>query len=302
MAHLEGKNIDGSVKAKYLLGIISFNLTFENMTLKYALKVFGIKTPIVFDGEVEQDEELDIEEDDELFVDLYDDDNVGDTKVIKKDIESPKEIKEETKEESGKDDHISWDDYLNDDLDNDSIENDIDEDIGKSVDEELNEDNNDIFKKISSFFNNINKKIKDIYKKIHSLWVNFIEKKNYVSMKYKRIKKYMSRESSKEAFRTAKRMLFSLIKHILPNKIKLDANIGFDSPDKTGKALGGIGMFMGIFKIKPEYMNVVPDFENEVINIKCQGKGRIFLIIVLYYATRLYFNKVIRFFKHEFLK
>lgn len=111
---------------------------------------------------------------------------------------------------------------------------------------------------------------------------------------FKNIKKYigiLQSEEFKESFALCKDSLVRLFCMIKPRKVKIKATAGMGSPDKTGYMCAAIGVISPFFK---KQIQVIPDFENFVIEGNAVVKGRIYLFVVLIIAIKLFFDKNIR--------
>ena len=79
-----------------------------------------------------------------------------------------------------------------------------------------------------------------------------------------------------------------ILKSIRPRKLKVEAVIGFDSPDTTGKIYGLLCM------LYPYYGNdihITPDFENKIMEGKLLVSGRIYICVLLWNALRILLNR-----------
>lgn len=139
-----------------------------------------------------------------------------------------------------------------------------------------------VTEKIKEFFENAKAKILRISKNI----------KNY-SNKAKEIKRFITANTTKEAYNYGKKILTRLIRHIFPKKLKGNVQFGFEEPHMTGQALGYIAMGFSMLNINPKDINVEPDFEKEIFAGKFKFKGRIVLGVAGFYILKLYFKKEI---------
>lgn len=111
---------------------------------------------------------------------------------------------------------------------------------------------------------------------------------------YDKIKKYIEIIESKRfkrAFEYSKDKILKLLKHILPKRFKIYGEVGFDDPSVTGQILVITSMLIPIVGDK---INIRGNFEEPVIDIRGNLKGRITLFKVLWTLAVLYFNKNIR--------
>ena len=186
-----------------------------------------------------------------------------------------------------------------------TFEQKISEDIGKTEEtnrliEKKQESDNKERKKthinINYIFNFLKEKIKDIKgfifsvrKNIKNIYSKFKEK----CAKIRAIKAFINSPTTKKAFKFGKEIIIKTLRHIFPKKIKGNIEIGFESPDLTGKTLGYIAMGYSVFNVNPKKIKITPDFQNEIFNGNVKLSGHIMLGVVLYYGLRFYFNKEI---------
>jgi len=102
---------------------------------------------------------------------------------------------------------------------------------------------------------------------------------------------FFNKEENKKTISLIKKELFVILKHIKPKKLRLKMRFGFEDPSYTG-------MFLGCLAVaKPLYQNniqLIPDFENSVVEGEYTIKGRIYGIILLYVFIRLFLDKNLR--------
>lgn len=102
------------------------------------------------------------------------------------------------------------------------------------------------------------------------------------------------------AFLLCKEEVFSLIKSVLPRKIKGNFLIGTGDPASTAQVLAIHGM---LYPFIGNHITITPDFENTVVEGDLFVKGRITVFKVLKTAIKVYFNrdvrKVLRLLKRE---
>ena len=97
-----------------------------------------------------------------------------------------------------------------------------------------------------------------------------------------------NREETKITFSRAKTKFGRMIKAILPRKWKLTGEIGFSDPCTTGQFMGVLGAMYPIIDNK---VQIVPNFEEQVINIEGNLKGHIRLGNLLYQLVSLLLNR-----------
>lgn len=145
-------------------------------------------------------------------------------------------------------------------------------------------------------------KIKQIFIRIKGIPAKIIEKlaavktriqkffsllKN-LNTKRQAVLAFVKDEKNKEAIRYAKGKLFRLLCYILPRKVTLKLHYGFDDPSMTGILTGIIFM---CYPKSAEKFQLMPDFENRILEGTLTAKGRVRLIRVLCTALSIYFHK-----------
>lgn len=102
------------------------------------------------------------------------------------------------------------------------------------------------------------------------------------------------------AFLLCKEEVFSLIKSVLPRKIKGNFLVGMGDPASTAQVLAIHGM---LYPFIGNHITITPDFENTIVEGDLFFKGRITVFKVLKTAIKVYFNrdvrKVLRLLKRE---
>lgn len=146
--------------------------------------------------------------------------------------------------------------------------------------EETVEEKKSISQKLSDVINNIKFKIKSIYDKIKEIITKISDYKDFLTT-----------DEAKENIKDILKIVFDLLVYILPTKIKGSVKFGMEDPETTGKTLGIICMFYGLYG---EKVDVIPDFENKVFEADLHFKGRIRLYRVLIVAYKLWKNEWIK--------
>lgn len=137
-----------------------------------------------------------------------------------------------------------------------------------------------ISQKLLDVINNIKFKIKSIYDKIKEIITKISDYKDFLTT-----------DEAKTNIKDILKIVFDLLVYILPTKIKGSVKFGMEDPETTGKALGVICMFYGLYG---EKVDIIPDFENKVFEADLHFKGRIRLYRVLIAAYKLWKNEWIK--------
>ncbi len=144
-------------------------------------------------------------------------------------------------------------------------------------------------KKLFHILKNIKYTINQIYDKIKHIISNI---RYYIGI--------IESDSFKKAWQLCENQAVSLIKTILPRKIKGNFVIGTNDPASTARILAIQGI---LYPIIGNHILITPDFDRSIIEGDFFIKGKITVFKVLKTAIRVYFNKdlrrVIRLFKKE---
>lgn len=172
----------------------------------------------------------------------------------------------------------------------------------------LNENNQDILNsstKSEEDSENIFEESQDDIKKTEE-YLSFEDEENQDLNKksfYDKLKRYIKIIESKRfkiAFKYAKNKAFKLLKELLPKRLKIEAEIGFDDPSLTGKLIAITSMLIPITQDK---IIVKGNFTEKHFEASGRLKGHITVIKVLWILGTAYFNKnlrkVIKLFKEE---
>ena len=109
--------------------------------------------------------------------------------------------------------------------------------------------------------------------------------------KKKKIFKSIKDEKNRLAIKILFKLLIKLLKHILPQRVKGRVEFGFEDPATTANIVGYISL------LHPKYykrVEIIPVFNNEIIDINLDIRGRIQLIYIIYILIIGFFDKNIR--------
>ena len=139
-------------------------------------------------------------------------------------------------------------------------------------------------KSFSEKIEDIKLKIQEIIQKIKDTIAKIKEGK----LKVEHYLELWNRKETQITFSRAKTKLGRMIKAILPRKWRMTGEIGFDNPATTGQLMGVLG---AMYPILGNKVQIVPDFENKVMNIEGSVKGHIRLGNLLYQLVSLLLNR-----------
>ena len=119
------------------------------------------------------------------------------------------------------------------------------------------------------------------------------EKKESPIDKVKKYWEIFQRKSTKKTIFRVKRSVLNILKHVLPQKVKIHGVIGLGDPSLTGRILGIFYMGYPKYSKYGDY-RLAGDFEKINVKIKYMFKGRIRLGYLVFQALRLLIDKNIR--------
>ena len=131
--------------------------------------------------------------------------------------------------------------------------------------------------KLREKLNKIVNKITSVYNKVKDILANI---QYYLEL--------LQEEGTKALLGTTLDALIKILKKIRPRKLIINAEIGFDTPDTTGKLYG---LFWTFKPALGEDVNITPNFEEKIIEGDFYFKGRITIFIILLNGLRIVLNK-----------
>lgn len=132
--------------------------------------------------------------------------------------------------------------------------------------------------------NNLTNKFEKIVFKIQSIYDKINKIINQINYYWEIFQEKETQGLLKDAWTSIRKMLLS----IKPREFLLNARIGFDSPDTTGKIYGYYCMMMPWIT---EDICLEPDFEEKAMDVKFFAKGKIRLITIVINGLRIVFDK-----------
>ena len=259
----QGNDIRAGFKVTWLFHIVSVKVNFEDKELRYYVKIFGVQMIPKKVKEKSQDTIKDVVNNEDTTA-L--DENVDNNSLAKPAEEQTSE-EQKSEEQTSEEQMIDKNQTEDKPADENPPENPVD---GKKS----------VFRKIIDKIRNIKYTIKSIYDKIKNILENI-----------KFYKRVLTSELAHTCYAKVKKILFKLLKHIAPRKLKGNLLIGFEDPATTGQILGYICMFYPIYG---NNLNVRADFENKVLDADLKFKGHIRLYVLLIGALRLWRDKNIK--------
>jgi hypothetical protein len=140
--------------------------------------------------------------------------------------------------------------------------------------------------KVIAFFHNLKNKIVKWFE-------NILDLKKKVGL----ITDFLKNELNKDGFKLTFGSLKKLLKHILPTKLRSRLVFGTGDPCSTGQALGVMSFFYSVYGDK---VQIIPDFENKILEGKHYARGRIRLVTLLIIVIKLILDKRFKRLKNNF--
>lgn len=134
--------------------------------------------------------------------------------------------------------------------------------------------------KIKAFVSNLKEKIEGLTSNVSKLY-----------SKYQLIRLFFQDDKNKLGFQYGFRSIKGLLRHVRPKKVQAYIEFGTGDPCSTGQILGVAAAFMGLYK---NSVQIIPDFEEEVIKGNFYCRGRIQTIILLIIGVKLILNRDIK--------
>ena len=190
-------------------------------------------------------------------------------------------LQEKSSDSSQKEQKVSSDIEQSSGQEEQKVPSNIEQSSGQEEQENASEQEK---KSITDKIESIKNKVQDIIQKIKDI----ISKIQDGKLKVEHYIELWNREETQTTFNRAKKKFGRMIKAILPRKWKLTGEIGFSNPATTGQLMGALG---AMYPILGNKVQVVPNFENEVMNIEGSVKGHIRLGNLLYQVVSLLLNR-----------
>ncbi|MCQ2548933.1 MAG: hypothetical protein MJ134_02725 [Lachnospiraceae bacterium] len=105
-------------------------------------------------------------------------------------------------------------------------------------------------------------------------------------------KAFFTNPKIKRALADCKEKIFRALKAILPKKWSVLAKFGFADPSITGKIMAGLGI---LYPVIGNHIVAIPFFEEEILEIEGELKGKIRPIYFLWQILLLILNKDVRY-------
>lgn len=119
-----------------------------------------------------------------------------------------------------------------------------------------------------------------------------IEKKlDEIAGKIDEFQGYWYDEKNRKTVRLISRQLKKIGRHLKPTHFLVEGELGFGDPAKTGKIMGTLYSFYPVFR---DHIRIDGNYEEQVMKLRLELKGRLRLGIFVEVALRLLLNKNLR--------
>lgn len=157
----------------------------------------------------------------------------------------------------------------------------------KELTDQLAEDERRMREKKSQKVDTEQKKV-GLEGKIRAKAEQISDKAEEIKAKMDEILAFIKDEANQRTFRLVMRQVYGIAKHILPTKIKGKVKFGFEDPFKTGQILIYVSPFYSFYA---KHLELIPVFEEPVMEGELRLKGRIRIGTVLAKAVRVLFDR-----------
>ena len=157
----------------------------------------------------------------------------------------------------------------------------------KELTDQLAEDERRMREKKSQKVDTAQKKV-GLEGKIRAKAEHISDKAEEIKAKMDEILAFIKDEANQRTFRLVMRHVYGIAKHILPTKIKGKVKFGFEDPFKTGQILIYVSPFYSLYA---KHLELIPVFEEPVMEGELRLKGRIRIGTVLAKAVRVLFDR-----------
>lgn len=179
-------------------------------------------------------------------------------------------------------------------------DSDTENDESEEFYQEIKETGENFFFRLGNRLRAFWEKIKKIYYKIRGIPLTVQKFSSTVQSTCTKIdwwKKFLGHPRTKAALSQARASAFRLLKHVFPTRATGHITFGSSDPSITGTVLAVLGMTIPLHQ---NCIQVTPVFENQnFIQGNINLKGRVYGIVFLQTAIRLYFNKNIKYVIHR---
>lgn len=107
----------------------------------------------------------------------------------------------------------------------------------------------------------------------------------------KRYYRFFKASENKGMIKFVLKMIGKMFKSILPRRMSGYVNFGTDDPAMTGYIVGAVSVFYPVYQ---DNFVMTPDFEGSRLEGHVEGKGRIIIGVLVFYALRILIDRRVR--------
>ena len=142
-------------------------------------------------------------------------------------------------------------------------------------------------RKRTSLYGKLKEKLRTFTKNIKKCWKRLCS----VKRKIRLLIKLKNAETTELAYKSLKKYIKTIVRHIRPRVLKGNFTFGFEDPSITGELLGVFSLFYPVYK---NDIKIIPYFDRSILEAEFRLKGHIQIIVFAITAIRLYTNKYIK--------
>ncbi len=155
----------------------------------------------------------------------------------------------------------------------------------KVVEEKVDEEERESFlHRITKPFRATIQRIKEVIRKVREVIRSARNIFSNVKAKIHLVKDFLEVEDNRKGLGRVYAGIKKILKHILPYKVKGFVRFGLDDPCNTGYLLGVLSLVYPIYANK---IQIIPDFQEEVLEGQVDAKGRIRAFTLLIIGIKL---------------
>lgn len=145
--------------------------------------------------------------------------------------------------------------------------------------------------RIPRFFGRLRQRLNRVLEKIKFLFHTLCDKLKHIKENYESVLTFVQDEENQKTMKLVLRQVKALLRHILPRKASGYVTFGFDDPYTTGQVLAAASLFYAWYG---QNIELIPMFEEPVLEGELKLKGRIRLGTLLWCGLRVFLNKNFR--------
>lgn len=276
------ESLCGILKVTWLFRLIQVNAKYENGNLRYSVQIAWKK--ITGGKSLEKNEKKMEEEPGDKLSPSESVEYQKDEKVVQESEEVQCSVEQKTEERTSISERPEEE--------AETTDFPVEEPEEKLVEEEQQEKEKTSFiEKIRNKINGFKQKLINLCDKIKCTIKNICDKLKVLLEKKDKVMQFIKDKNHIKAFLKLKKEVFKLLKRLRPKEFAVKAKYGFEDPSLTGKVLAVLSM---LYPFTEDHMEVIPDFENKILQGRLMVKGRIYVIYFICTVWNLVWCKHIR--------